>query len=85
MEGEDRNRGKQSKKKHSEEKEEKLTTVQAILRSATASSTAFRATTGQPSDPYLRLLFIVLHAERALCTFCKQENNYPVTVCTVTG
>jgi hypothetical protein len=26
-----------------------------------------------------------LHAERALCTFCKQGNNYPVTVCTVTG
>jgi hypothetical protein len=27
------------------------------------------------SSPYLRLLFIFLHAEWALCTFCKQENN----------
>jgi hypothetical protein len=26
-----------------------------------------------------------LHAERALCTFCKQGNNYPVTVWTVTS
>ena len=31
-----------------------------------ASSTAFRATTGQPSDPYLRLLFIVLHVSGSL-------------------
>jgi hypothetical protein len=85
------NREKQKKKREAEEnkvkkkntekkKEERPTTVQAILRSATASSTAFRATTGQPSAPYLVLLFISLHAERALCTFCKQENNHPVTM-----
>jgi hypothetical protein len=62
------------KNKH-KEKEEQLTTVQVILQSATAGSTALRATAGQPSSPYLLLLFIFLHAERALCTFCKQENN----------
>jgi len=78
-EEEKRSGGEQSKK-NTEKKEERSTTIPAILWSATANSTAFRATTGQPSAPYLVLLFIFLHAERALCTFCKQENNYPVTV-----
>jgi hypothetical protein len=27
------------------------------------------------SSSYLRLLFIFLHEERALCTFCKKEDN----------
>jgi hypothetical protein len=75
-EGETKIEENRAEEKRREEEEDGPTTIPAILRSATT----FRATTGQPLAPYLVLLFISLHAERALCTFYKQENNHLVTM-----